>query len=63
MIDYLADDEKLKSFYSNRPDLNGIENAIKSRLNYKTDRIALVECLNNQYQSVKTSEKIGRAHV
>ena len=58
MIDYLADDEKLKSFFSNRPNLNGIGNSIKTRLNYKTDRLALVECLNNQYQSVKTSEKV-----
>jgi len=60
VIDYLADDEKVKPLYEHRPDLKGIEGAIKTKSQSIINRAVLVSELKKQYDSVTTSKKVTR---
>ena len=57
VLDYVNDEEFLKSFYSFRPDMDGLKQAVDAR-NFKGDRSVLVEVLNDQYQHVKTNKSV-----
>lgn len=58
VLDYVNDDQFLKSFYSFRPDLAGLEQAIAAR-SFKGNRTELVEVLKRQYQNVKTNQSVS----
>ncbi|MCY1519110.1 putative cysteine ligase BshC [compost metagenome] len=58
VLDYVNDDQFLKSFYSFRPDLAGLQEAIKAR-NFKGNRSELVAVLTRQYEQVKTHPAIS----
>ena len=57
VVDYLSGDEALKPFYKFEPNLAGIEAAIESRKQSKTNRTLLVDVFNKQYEKYTTSEK------
>jgi len=57
VVDYLSGDEALKPFYTFEPNLAGIEAAIESRKQSKTNRKLLVDVLNKQYEKYTASEK------
>jgi bacillithiol synthase len=56
--DYLAGNEDLRSFYSYRPSIEGIQKAIEARSKVNTDRSALVEVLKDQYKNVEASHEV-----
>ena len=62
ITDYLSQNNSIPNFYQHRPDLQGIKDAIASRVRFNTNREILVEQLQRQYQSVqipgKTAENI-----
>ena len=57
VLDYVNDDQFLKSFYSFRPDLDGLKKAADAR-NFQGNRAELVEVLTAQYQNVKTNKSV-----
>lgn len=57
VLDYVNDDASLKSFYSFRPDMDGLKKAVDAR-NFKGNRAELVQVLNQQYQNVKTNKSV-----
>ncbi len=58
VLDYVNDEPFLKSFYSYRPDLDGLKKAFQSR-DFKGNRAELVEVLTRQYQNVKTNKAVS----
>ncbi len=58
VTDYLNNDEKVKSLYLHRPNLKGIEEAIKINSESNTDRALLVSALKKQYESIQSSELV-----
>ena len=60
VLDYLADAPALQPFYSHRPDLAGIENAITARKQFSTNRELLVTELKKQYQSISAHEAVTK---
>ena len=60
VLDYLNDSPQLRSFYSHRPDLDGIRNAIAERKNFSTNRKVLVDQLQKQYSKVDASEAVKK---
>lgn len=54
--DYLEANQKLTPFYTHTPDIDGVKAAIAARDSFNTPRIALVNALNNQYETVKASD-------
>lgn len=57
VLDYVNDDESLKSFYSFRPDIDGLKKAVDAR-NFKGNRAELVKVLTQQYQNVTTNNAV-----
>ncbi|MBY0245079.1 MAG: bacillithiol biosynthesis cysteine-adding enzyme BshC [Sphingobacteriaceae bacterium] len=57
VLDYVNENDFLKSFYSYRPDINGLKAAIENR-NFTGNRLALVEVLKNQYQKINPNELV-----
>ena len=57
---YLADEPSLQPFYHYRPDAHGIHQAIEQRKQFKTDRKALVNVLQRQYQSLPEETAVSR---
>lgn len=57
--DYLEDEPQLKSFYTFRPDKKGIASAIAERKKFKTDRAALVDILQQQYEHLPQLEAVN----
>lgn len=55
VLDYISGDAELRPFYKHLPNISGIENAIKERQKFPTNRKLLVEHLNNQYKRVSIS--------
>ena len=53
--DYLEANPKLTPFYTHTPDIDGVKAAIAARDSFNTPRIALVNALNKQYETVKAS--------
>ncbi len=58
VLDYLEDAKELRSFYAFRPDLEGIKKAIEVRKQFVTNRIALVQHLEKQYNNMPVSEAV-----
>ena len=58
VMDYLNDAKQLRSFYANRPDVDGIKKAITERKNFFTNRSILVNHLHTQYKGVNTSTEV-----
>ena len=60
VLDYLSDDEKVKSLYAHRPNLKGIEDAMQIKSKSAINRTVLVAELKKQYDLVITSENVTR---
>jgi bacillithiol biosynthesis cysteine-adding enzyme BshC len=58
IIDYLNDAPELRPFYSLRPTLGGIQQAIQHKKSQAVDRSLLVEVLQSQYTTVAPSGKV-----
>ena len=59
VIDYISNDPLLKPFYPHSADIGGIENAIKCRKKFSTDRKLLVRHLNEQYKDLNINSKVA----
>ena len=59
MHDYLEQNEALKPFYNNFPDISGFHNQIEEKQkSYRLQtRLTFVDALKNQYKNVDASEK------
>lgn len=57
VLDYVNDEAFLQSFYSFRPDIEGLKQAVNAR-NFKGNRAELVEVLTQQYQHIKTNKSV-----
>ena len=58
ITDYLSRNNSLQTFYSYRPDLQGIKDAIASRKKFDTNREVLVDQLEQQYLAVDTPASV-----
>ena len=56
--DYLEANQKLTPFYTHTPDINGVKAAMAARDSFNTPRIALVNALNKQYETVKAKDLV-----
>lgn len=59
VLDYINNEEALNAFYSYRPDMEGLSEAIKSR-NFLGDRNILVDVLKSQYEHLKTNKSVAK---
>ncbi|MCX3263774.1 bacillithiol biosynthesis cysteine-adding enzyme BshC [Pedobacter agri] len=59
VLDYINNEEALKAFYSYRPDMEGLAEAIEKR-NFLGDRNILVEVLKKQYQHIQTNKSVTK---
>jgi len=57
VLDYLKNDEKLKPFVNHFPTLENFEKQITEKRTHSTDRVVLVDVLNNQNANLSLSEK------
>ncbi len=57
VLDYISGKDQLKSFYKYTPDFNGFGEAIKNR-KFNIDRTVLVNTLQRQYATVKTTPMV-----
>lgn len=60
VLNYLDDSPQLRSFYSYRPDMEGIQKAIAERKNFSNNRKVLVDQLRKQYSAVDVSEAVTK---
>lgn len=58
VYDYIQGKEQLKPFFAFSPDRQGIEQSITMRRDFPVNRIALVNALQNQYQSLHKIEVV-----
>ncbi|SOD18796.1 bacillithiol biosynthesis cysteine-adding enzyme BshC [Pedobacter xixiisoli] len=58
VLDYVNDVEFLKSFYSYRPDIQGLKQAVDAH-QFTGDRAVLVKALQQQYQSIKVNQAVN----
>ncbi|WAC39124.1 bacillithiol biosynthesis cysteine-adding enzyme BshC [Pedobacter sp. SL55] len=58
VLDYVNDVEFLRSFYSYRPDLEGLKKAVDAH-QFTGDRAVLVKALQQQYQSIKVNPAVS----
>jgi bacillithiol synthase len=58
VIDYIGQAEKLQSFYSFAPTIEGIKKAIEARKKYPASRKVLVDVLKKQYAVVENPDKV-----
>lgn len=58
VLDYVNDVEFLKSFYSFRPDIDGLKKAVDAH-QFTGDRATLVKVLQQQYQSIKVNQAVS----
>ena len=56
--DYLEANQKLTPFYTHTPDIDGVKAAMAARDSFNTPRIALVNALNKQYETVIASDLV-----
>ncbi|MGZ3925003.1 MAG: bacillithiol biosynthesis protein BshC, partial [Flavisolibacter sp.] len=56
--DYLNRSEDLKPFYSSPPDIEGVKETIERKKQQPVNRQMLVEVLNKQYESVRSSDAV-----
>lgn len=57
VLDYVNDEPFLKSFYSFRPDMEGLKKAVEQR-KFNGNRAELVNVLTDQYQHIKTNNSV-----
>jgi bacillithiol synthase len=60
VTDYLGKAEALRPFYKHPVSLDGLQDAIRERQAYPTDRKTLVEALREQYKPLPASEAVAR---
>lgn len=58
VLDYVNDVEFLKSFYSYRPDMDGLKKAVDNH-HFIGDRKILVQVLQQQYQQIKVNKAVS----
>jgi bacillithiol biosynthesis cysteine-adding enzyme BshC len=56
--DYLEANQKLAPFYTHAPSIDGVKAAMAARDLFNTPRLALVNALNKQYETVKATDLI-----
>src|SRR5438105_2676619 len=56
MVDYVKEDEKLRSFYMHPVSLDGIKASIEARKQFPTQRHLLVQELKKQYTGLAATE-------
>ncbi|TCD10340.1 bacillithiol biosynthesis cysteine-adding enzyme BshC [Pedobacter frigidisoli] len=59
VLDYINNEEELKAFYSYRPDMDGLAEAIEKR-NFLGNRETLVEVLKSQYQNLNPNKSVNK---
>jgi len=59
VLDYINNEEQLKAFYSYRPDMAGLAEALEKR-HFIGDRNTLVEGLKNQYQHLTPNKSVSK---
>lgn len=59
VLDYINNEEQLKAFYSYRPDMAGLAEALEKR-HFLGDRNTLVEVLKNQYQHLTPNKSVTK---
>lgn len=59
VLDYINNEEQLKAFYSYRPDMNGLAEAIENR-NFLGDRKILVDVLKEQYRHLTPNKSVSK---
>ncbi|WP_131535627.1 bacillithiol biosynthesis cysteine-adding enzyme BshC [Pedobacter nototheniae] len=59
VLDYINNEENLAPFYSYRPDMDGLAQAIENR-NFKGDRALLVDVLKQQYQHLQVNKSVSK---
>lgn len=57
VIDYLSQNDKIKSFYNYFPNLENFKKQIEQKQSQNTNRKVLVDVLNKQYKNLITSDK------
>src|SRR4051794_16967485 len=60
VLDWLDHSDALKPFYSHPSSLQGIQQAIEQRKNFKTDRKTLVQELRKQYKTIGPSAAVQK---
>ncbi|RZL69532.1 MAG: bacillithiol biosynthesis BshC, partial [Pedobacter sp.] len=58
VLDYVNDVDFLKSFYSYRPDINGLKEAVDAH-NFLGERSVLVSALKQQYKNIKVNKAVS----
>ena len=59
-LDYIDQSAGLQPFYQHPVSVRGIQDAVTARKQFRTDRVALVHQLREQYRSVEAGEKVLR---
>ncbi|MCX2573019.1 bacillithiol biosynthesis cysteine-adding enzyme BshC [Pedobacter sandarakinus] len=59
VVDYINNEESLQSFYSYRPDMEGLSKAIEKR-NFLGNRDTLVQVLKTQYEHLTPNKSVGK---
>ncbi|MFC3562286.1 bacillithiol biosynthesis cysteine-adding enzyme BshC [Pedobacter jamesrossensis] len=59
VLDYINNEEQLKAFYSYRPDMDGLAEALEKR-HFLGNRQTLVEVLKNQYQRLTPNKSVTK---
>lgn len=60
VVDYLAQEPSLQSFFSFAPTLQGLQQAVEQKKNHKINRTALTEVLQRQYSSVSPTAEVRK---
>lgn len=60
VVDYISNADELKPFYRFQPNIEGIEQALINRKNYHTDRNALTNHLQQQYNGFNVSTVVAK---
>jgi bacillithiol biosynthesis cysteine-adding enzyme BshC len=58
VLDYIEEPEKLESFFSHPPSLEGIKRSVEDRKRTATDRVTLVQELLRQYEGVSVTPAV-----
>lgn len=58
VLDYIAQHQKLREFYTHAPDWNGLQDALNAKKQSSIDREALVQVLEEQYATLETTDAV-----
>lgn len=61
VLDYIAQHQKLKEFYTHAPDWNGLQDALDAKKQSSIDREALVQVLEEQYATLDTTDAVKQS--